>query len=83
MAEDISIMRALDRNGYIVTMVFREVDKRTIDEIVRTVPELIAAQYAKDHMQDIMERVSVSEITSCIAAAVAQKIAEAYKPNAL
>ena len=38
-------------------------------------------QYLKDHMQEILDRVSATEVSSCIAAAVAAKIAESYKPT--
>ena len=81
MANEITISQTLDSNQYVLHMVLAYINKDIIDEIAATVPKLVAEQYLKDHMQEILDRVSATEVSSCIAAAVAAKIAESYKPT--
>jgi len=81
MAQNISLVRAIDSTEYVLRITLDHLKQDTLNEIMTAVPKLVAEQYAKDHMQEIMERVSVTEIASCIATAVAAKVAESYKPT--
>lgn len=78
---DFNLTSDLYSGDKILQMVVREIDRRTIEEIVEKGSKLIADKYIAEHTQEIMDRLSVTEISTLIASAVAQRVAEAYKPK--
>jgi len=80
MSDSISLTRMVETDQYLIRIVLDTINRGTLAEIADAVPRLVAERYAKDHAQEIMDKVSASEVCTLIASAVAQIVADAYKP---
>lgn len=78
---DIEITSNLMSTGYIFRAAVDQINASVLEEVTKEVPKQIAAMWVQQHSLDILERINVNEVVTLIAAAVAQKVADAYRPK--
>lgn len=75
---NVSFERANGRS--VVTIVLEEwADTHAFDDVVKEVPRIVAEEFVKAHKQEIMDKLSLSEISTHIAAALGKSIAESMR----
>lgn len=67
----------------IIEITIPSLTKESLIETMELIPKAIAEQYVKDHMQEIMDKLSLNEIATQIAAAIGQQVAAQMKSKKL